>query len=1041
MAEMTKNLLVIYEKSGEEWATYLKELLTSHLQIDDVFLYDVSYESNKMVKDLIGSMWQCKLLVLTKDILKIFCENQSTNFFKLLQPSHRVVLMLCGVSSPEGLYELFPFERDCHFILPDQDPHDYISIVSIVMNEDYDDGNKRSSVKTAETSTWSNIGEDKKTVQPSSVLVLPKRVSCENPGELFIILSKGIPKDTEVEVEFCIKNKLIRNKPKQWSEKILCLSAPDFPPGEVTVNICCGEIITASTQIEYFSTAEDLKHLLLKSIDPVAFICQAFNVYTLEELDKVLMKSLKNKLSSCDHNLHEHRISGSSEEIPTLLHCAAKLGLKEVALLLMQSPAADSICRITNKYGDDPAKMAEKYGHQDIQDIINQLFEKLKANQTDIPWEPVEFEQEDVYVDMVECAAHQQSSKDLINNETDMDAINEMEQKENKEEYVKEYVENKVSDRMLEVTNEYCFLIPADNPSRTFKTDDPCLQDETYKTDKEEEWFISEPNCEDPDWQNTECEQNSKCPYENMYDPMSVYSVTEELPSKEDIEGLNARPPPEQDLIAQRGCFKGEDFTMENTSQGAHDKHPDEQPLNGNDEEPALIASTEDNVYIIFENSIKDTQRAQTHFISHNLVTPEPSSTATMASATSFISQERIDDNELVSHGELDEYSDEVNDHKDNEESLVVAFIEDDAYIVFEPTVKHKQRGQPPFISHKSTSPEAASNSTTESGASYISQEERKDDNEIMSHGELDEFSVNYHKDDEESLIVASIEDDAYIVFEPIVKNKQRGQPPFISHKSASPEAASNITTESGASYIAQAEGIDERPSTQLCWEGYEDNEEDPYSLIYNDDDELYIELPYETAEEENPRERKSFIVHRAPAPAPRPQTTAPDIEDSYISQVFRQKEGEKKIYSTGFHQDKVQLAKHEPQIPAQQYALTGQDELILLQEKVKMGIISMDEALQKFQEWQNEKSGLDILQQKKLQQLRDNIIGNKTDDERVYEKITIVHQPNAFPGKKRTTYGMFDNSIYQKTSRPAHLPTPYHPVKKEMAGKLPHTK
>lgn len=135
ISEMTKNLLVIFEKSGEEWALYLKELLTSHLHIDDVFLYDVNCESNEMVENCTSSKWQCKLLVLTRNILKIFYESQSTNFVELLQPSHRVVLMLCGVNSPEGLYELFPLERDCHVILSDQDPQDYISVVSTVLNE------------------------------------------------------------------------------------------------------------------------------------------------------------------------------------------------------------------------------------------------------------------------------------------------------------------------------------------------------------------------------------------------------------------------------------------------------------------------------------------------------------------------------------------------------------------------------------------------------------------------------------------------------------------------------------------------------------------------------------------------------------------------------------------------------------------------------------------------------------------------------------------------------------------------------------------
>ncbi|XP_073445395.1 B-cell scaffold protein with ankyrin repeats isoform X2 [Dendrobates tinctorius] len=845
-------------------------------------------------------------------------------------------------------------------------------------------------MRATETSTWSNDAqEDGETVQSSSVLVLPKRVSCENLGELFIIMSKKIPKNTEVEIEFCTKQMIIRKKPKQWSEEILYLKAPDFPPGEVTVNVCCREFINVSTQIEYFSTAEDLKHLLLKNIDPVAFICQAFNVYTLKGLDNVLMKSLKNKMSSCEHNLHEltqRRTSGSSEEIPTLLHCAAKFGLKEVALLLMQSPAADCICGITNKYGEDPAKVAEKYGHKDIQAIINQLTEKL-TNQTDIPGEPLKFEQEDVYVDMVERAAHQQSSIDSYNNdnETQADTVNGSEEdaQECAVESIKEYDEKQVefnsSDKMLGMTDDYCHLFPVENPSGPFKNDDPCLKDEIYKTDKEE-WVKSEHNSEDIcDWQNTECDQNSECSRETMCVPESVYSITQDLHSREDYECLTESLPPGPNVSV---------------------------PLD-------------------------------------------------------FFQEVRTDDSEIESRDELVEYSDEEKDHEHDEEPLLIASTEDDVYIVFEPSVKKKQRGQSHFNSDNPAPPEAARKPTIGSGASSSAQEERPDDNENEPHGELDEYSDKDrdHEHDEEPLLVASTEDDVYIVFEPSVKKKQRGQSHFTSDNPAPPEAAPKSTIGSGASSSAQGEVKDERFNLPFFRDEYEGYEEDPYSTIYNNDDELYIELPFETADEENPRGKKSFIVHRAPAPAPRPQV--PDIDDSYISkvfrqkeeekkiystglyQVFRQKEEEKKIYSTGLYQEKLQLAKHEPQIPAQQYAPTGQDELILLQEKVKMGIISVDEALQKFQQWQNEKSGLDRLQRKKLQQLRDNIIGDKTDDERVYDKITIVHQPSAFPGKKKTTYGMFDDSIYQKPNKPEHLSTSYYPSKKdnEIAGKSPHIK
>lgn len=41
-----------------------------------------------------------------------------------------------------------------------------------------------------------------------------------------------------------------------------------------------------------------------------------------------------------------------------------------------------------------------------------------------------------------------------------------------------------------------------------------------------------------------------------------------------------------------------------------------------------------------------------------------------------------------------------------------------------------------------------------------------------------------------------------------------------------------------------------------------------------------------------------------------------------------------------------------------------GQDELIQLQEKVKSGKLSVDEALEKFKHWQMGKTGLEMIQQ-----------------------------------------------------------------------------
>lgn len=61
------------------------------------------------------------------------------------------------------------------------------------------------------------------------------------------------------------------------------------------------------------------------------------------------------------------------EEFPTLLHCAARFGLKNLATFLLNCPEATRACKIANKYGDDPASIAEKHGHRELRKLIKEL--------------------------------------------------------------------------------------------------------------------------------------------------------------------------------------------------------------------------------------------------------------------------------------------------------------------------------------------------------------------------------------------------------------------------------------------------------------------------------------------------------------------------------------------------------------------------------------------------------------------------------------------------------------------------------------------
>ncbi|KFP68569.1 B-cell scaffold protein with ankyrin repeats, partial [Cariama cristata] len=162
--------------------------------------------------------------------------------------------------------------------------------------------------------------------------------------------------------------------------------------------------------------------------------------------------------------------------------------------------------------------------------------------------------------------------------------------------------------------------------------------------------------------------------------------------------------------------------------------------------------------------------------------------------------------------------------------------------------------------------------------------------------------------------------------------------------------------------------------------------EEHPYTIVKVDDSVYDFVLAEE--EEKERRERRSFIVNRPPAPAPRPICSPVREENTpYIVQVFQQKATQvpsdndrtycdaRKLAHRG-HADTVADSTVKHNIPA------GQEELIRLQEQVKKGAISVDEALDRFKQWQNEKQRLQSTQQEKVHHLRDTAVGNRLEKE-----------------------------------------------------------
>uniref|UniRef100_A0A8B9C020 B-cell scaffold protein with ankyrin repeats n=1 Tax=Anser brachyrhynchus TaxID=132585 RepID=A0A8B9C020_9AVES len=363
-----KDILVIYEQEAEEWAVYLKSLFGHVLNEEGVLLYNLETLSFKHLESFSLHCYKCKLLILSCGLLK--CLNQERCCFLeyVLQPPDDVVILLCGVENSEILYEVLTLGGRIREISTDQEPEEYLSIVTGIIqpddqtNYDFNLPDTRGAPEKTDLRFEPEVLSETLEVNEQSVLVLPERISCENPGEIFILLKDEIDDET-FEIEFIADNQRIRTQPASWSKKVKYMKALDFPAGPVYINVYCGGVIKTTAQIEYYTALEEIERVFQKVADPIAFACQ---------LDSVLTLLLESKIITSEFHIsqsEEHHL----EEFPTLLHCAARFGLKNLAALLLKCPEATWACRIANTHGDDPASLAEKHGHKELRKLIKEL--------------------------------------------------------------------------------------------------------------------------------------------------------------------------------------------------------------------------------------------------------------------------------------------------------------------------------------------------------------------------------------------------------------------------------------------------------------------------------------------------------------------------------------------------------------------------------------------------------------------------------------------------------------------------------------------
>ncbi|XP_030604178.1 phosphoinositide 3-kinase adapter protein 1 [Archocentrus centrarchus] len=423
-------LLILHTTEAQEWASYLQQILKSSRKFNkkSILLYAISTDDQLHGYNFeYFQSCKCIVLLLSGLLLDILCDHELQEALQgLLYPPHRVVAFLCGVSEDEMLTEIFqdwPSWRKLH---AEDEPAVYVSTIleTIIASrqveseseaaaaledvyiiptaDDYPSTDQIEEVEpeVAPEEQDENVPEDQEpvsTVNSASqemtssthltcLTVQPNRVLCGKQETLFIIFKDKVDDQSVPEVEFSSENAPAKRMPATVeNEYTISVTAPDMHAGIVFLTMYTGQSCVSLTPVTYYTSMGEVSRYLENATDPVNFICQAFNLTAsaTESLDSMLSDLLKSRIPATGlqlfgiRQIEEDNMATyqRNDELPTLLHFAAKYGLKKLTTILLQCPGALQAYSVMNKNGDYPNTLAEKSGFNDLRQFMDEFLE------------------------------------------------------------------------------------------------------------------------------------------------------------------------------------------------------------------------------------------------------------------------------------------------------------------------------------------------------------------------------------------------------------------------------------------------------------------------------------------------------------------------------------------------------------------------------------------------------------------------------------------------------------------------------------------
>ncbi|XP_027715443.1 phosphoinositide 3-kinase adapter protein 1 isoform X2 [Vombatus ursinus] len=425
------DILIVHSLDAQEWCQYLQNLFLSSCQIRNqhILTYELRHGAAISTRDLTLFLnSRCIIVLLSFELVQNFYQpDVLSSLQNALCPPHRVLKLFCGVDDCEDFSGFFEDWACWQELTYEDEPEIYVAAVKKAFSEDSGcdsitdteaEDEKTLPCSKHISSTQKNWHQE--TTPGNLMVVQPDRIRCGAHTIVYVIVKCKLDSQVKTEAEFSPENSpSVRMVAKLENEYTVSIKAPDLSSGDVSLKVYSGDLVVCEATVHYYTDMEEIGNLLAGAANPVEFMCQAFKIvpYNIETLDKLLTESLKKNIPASGLHLfginqleeEDMMTTQRDEELPTLLHFAAKYGLKNLTALLLTCPGALQAYSVANNHGHYPNTIAEKHGYRDLRQFIDEYVETVDMLKSHIKEELMQGEEDD---SMYESMAH--LSTDLL---------------------------------------------------------------------------------------------------------------------------------------------------------------------------------------------------------------------------------------------------------------------------------------------------------------------------------------------------------------------------------------------------------------------------------------------------------------------------------------------------------------------------------------------------------------------------------------------------------------------------------------------------